>query len=179
MRIPPDRIKAPFTFEFIRPPSRRISFTSLLLTATEDTIVVAHESYPSRPLEYLGEIVMDAGYWSVWFLFQGQAFDVGRFYRPDGTWTGYYVDILEPVRWTNADPHTLEPIIDLFLDLWIAPDGTHVVLDEDEFDEAVGVGHLSRVQADHAQRVLQELVAATKRGEFPPPVVRTFALPFS
>lgn len=155
-----------------------MAFNSLLLTATEDTIVVAHESSPSKRVEYLGEIVLDVGYWSVWFLFQGQPFDVGRFYRPDGTWTGYYVDILEPVRWTASDPHTLAPITDLFLDLWIAPNGRYVVLDEDEFEEAARLGHLSRAQIDHARKVLQELIDATERGTFPPLAVREFSLAY-
>ncbi len=127
-------------------------------------------------MNYLGEIVLDSGYWAVWFLFKDRPFDVGRFYRPDGTWTGYYADILEPVRWEGADPTTLEPIIDLFLDLWIAPDGRYVVLDEDEFAAAASRGSLTREQTVHARSVLQNLLGATERGEFPPAVVKEFRL---
>jgi predicted RNA-binding protein associated with RNAse of E/G family len=174
--IPPERIKDTFTFEFIRPPDDRVSFKSLLLEARDDLIVVAHASSPSKPVEYLGEIVLDVGYWTVWFLFNGKPFDVGRFYRPDGTWTGYYVDVLEPVRWKASDPHTLEPITDLFLDLWIAPNGKYIVLDEDEFAEAVTLGHLSSAQAKHARNVLQELITATEQRVFPPQVAREFRL---
>ena len=119
---------------------------------------------------------MDAGYWAVWFLFKHRPFDVGRFYRPDGTWTGYYVDVLEPVQWTGSDPTTLEPITDLFLDLWIAPDGRYVILDEDEFEEAISRGSLTPEQIGHARRVLQELTAATARGAFPPDVAKDFRL---
>jgi len=174
--IPPERIKGAFTFEFIRPPDRRVSFESLLLEARDDLMVVAHASSPSKPMQHLGQIVLDVGYWTVWFLFKGQSFDVGRFYRPDGTWTGYYVDVLEPISWKASDPHTLAPITDLFLDLWIAPNGKYVVLDEDEFEEAVRLGHLSRGQTDHARSVLQELIAATEGGTFPPLAVREFSL---
>ncbi len=127
-------------------------------------------------MDYLGEIVLDSGYWAVWFLFKDRPFDVGRFYRPDGTWTGYYADILEPVRWEGSDPTTLEPIIDLFLDLWIAPDGRYLVLDEDEFAEAVSRGNLTSEQTVHARSVLQNLLGATERGEFPPAVVKEFRL---
>ncbi len=174
--IPPERIKGAFTFEFIRPPDRRISFESLLLEARDDLMVVAHASSPSKPVQYLGEIVLDVGYWTVWFLFKGQSFDVGRFYRPDGTWTGYYVDVLEPVSWKASDPHTLEPITDLFLDLWIAPNGKYIVLDEDEFTEAVTLGHVSSAQAKHARAVLQELIKAIEQNAFPPPAARAFRL---
>ncbi len=137
-------------------------------------IVVAHESSPSKPVDYLGEIVLASGYWAVWFLFKDRPFDVARFYRPDGTWTGYYADILEPVRWKGSDPTTIEPIIDLFLDLWIAPDGRYLVLDEDEFEEAVSRGSVTGEQVVHARSVLENLVEATERGEFPPAVVKEF-----
>ncbi len=119
---------------------------------------------------------MDSGYWSVWFVFKNRPFDVGRIYRPDGTWMGYYADILEPVRWEGSDPTTLQPIIDLFLDLWIAPDGRYSVLDEDEFEEAVSLGHLTGEQISQARSVLLDLIEATKRGEFPPALVKEFRL---
>ena len=147
-----------------------------LLQATDNMIVVATDLAPSKPVEYLGEIVMDAGYRAVWFLFKDQPYDIGRVYRPDGTWMGYYADVLEPVRWKGSDPMTLEPIIDLFLDLWIAPDGRFEVLDEDEFEEAGVRGNITAHQIDHARRVLQDLVHATQRGSFPPAVVKEFLL---
>ena len=147
-----------------------------LLQATNNMIVVATDLAPSKPVEYLGEIVMDAGYRAVWFLFKDQPYDIGRVYRPDGTWMGYYADVLEPVRWNGSDPATLEPIIDLFLDLWIAPDGRFEVLDEDEFEEAGVRGNITAHQIDHARRVLQDLVHATQRGSFPPAVVKEFLL---
>lgn len=171
-----DRVKGSLTFDYVRPPDRRVSIKSQLLEANSDTIIVAHAYSPSRPVTHCGEIVLDVGYWGIWFLFKNRSFDAGRVYRPDRTWMGYYVDVLEPVRWKASDPSTLEPITDLFLDLWIAPDGKHTVLDEDEFEEAVNLGYLTSKQADHARNVLQELVKATARGEFPPAVVREFSL---
>lgn len=174
--IPQDRVKGELTFAFIRLPDRRKSIKSRLLEATDDTIVLATELSPSKPVDYLGEIVMDVGYWAVWFLFKGRPFDVSRVYRPDGAWTGYYVDVLEPVQWEASDPNTVEPIIDLFLDLWVAPDGKFMVLDQDEFDAAISLRYLTSERVDHARSVLQELVAAIQRGEFPPAIVKEFRL---
>lgn len=145
-----------------------------LLSATDQMIVVAHNLAPSRPLEAFGKTVMDAGYRAVWFLFKDQPFDVGRISRPDGTWMGYYADILEPVRWKDADAATLEPIVDLFLDLWIAPDGRFLILDEDEFENAIGKGILTVPQVDHARSVLRDLIRKTERRDFPPSVVKAF-----
>ncbi len=171
-----DRVKGNLTFDYVRPPNRRVSIKSQLLEANSDTIMVAHAYSPSKPVTYSGEIVLDVGYWGIWFLFKNRSFDVGRVYRPDRTWMGYYVDVLEPVQWKASDPSTLKPITDLFLDLWIAPDGKYMVLDEDEFEEAANLGYLTSRQVDHARSVLQELVMATERGEFPPAVVREFSL---
>lgn len=135
---------------------------------------MAATAEPSKPLLVDGEVVVARGYQVVWFLFKGMPFDVGRFYRPDGTWTGYYVDILEPVSWFDSDPQTLAPIIDLFLDLWIPPNGTPLVLDEEEFDAACSHGALTTAQALHARTTLDHLVRDTHSGGFPPQITREF-----
>jgi predicted RNA-binding protein associated with RNAse of E/G family len=137
--------------------------------------VLEHEAFPSQPLAIDGSEVMAAGYRVVWFLYKDCPYDIGRFYRPDGAWTGYYVDILEPVRWEGSDPETLEPIVDLFLDLWITPEGRLLVLDEDEFEEAERRGYLTPEQARHARAVVEELVRQTEAGSFPPATVQSFS----
>jgi predicted RNA-binding protein associated with RNAse of E/G family len=172
--LPPGPAGTEVSFVFLRPPDRRVIMRTRLLEAREDLIVVRHQIAPSKPFIYEGEVVMDRGYRAMWFLFKGQPYDVGCFYRPDGTWTGYYADVLEPVRWTGADPRTLEPLVDLFLDLWVAPGGGYAVLDEDEFAEAIDAGRLTDGQIAHARRVIGELTDAAARGLFPPPVVREF-----
>jgi hypothetical protein len=57
-----------------------------------------------------------------------------------------YVDLCESVTW-QGDSYCY---VDLYLDLLITPDGELVVLDADELDEAVQLGHMT---ADHAARV--------------------------
>lgn len=164
----------PFRFEFIRLPNRRTTFDSTLLEATAKHIILTHRITPSTPLQYRGEEVMGNDYRAIWFLFKDQPYDVARVYRPDGTWTGCYVDVLEPVRWSGSDPYSLRPLIDLFLDLWIAPDGAFEVLDEDELAAAVASGGIGSAGAAAARETLAELTAATRRGEFPPRLVREF-----
>ena len=115
---------------------------------------------------------MAAGYRAVWYLFQDEPFDIGRIYRPDGTWTGFYVDILAPVHWDGANPRTLQPLVDLFLDVWITPDGRHLVLDEDEFAQAQRELWIAPAQAEHAQRTLHQVIAGIAAGAFPPAVAR-------
>lgn len=176
MFLPPERVLGSLCYDLIRLPDRRYTFETSLLSADDRRIVVAGQVTPSKPFVYRGEEVLAKDYWAVWFLFKDQPWDVGRFYRPDGSFTGYYVDVLEPVRWQGNDPATLHPLVDLFLDLWVSPDGAHEVLDEDEFEEAIGAGAVSPEQEEHARSVLQTLVRAAESGAFPPPDVREFAL---
>lgn len=62
---------------------------------------------------------------------------------------------------------TLEPIVDLFLDLWIAPVGRFEVLDEDEFEEAVARGILTEQQTDRARSVLPNRGVSEARRKYP------------
>lgn len=117
---------------------------------------------------------MKQGYRCVWFLFQGEPWDIARFSRPDGDFTGYYVDVLEPVRWQVEGTLRLEPVTDLFLDLWITPAGAPHVLDEDEFIDAVERAVLTTDQAAHAQNVLHDLQHKIDDGTFPPSGVRAY-----
>ncbi len=163
------------TFELLRPPDRRSRFECGLLSVDEQTLVLSHVLHLKHSLVYRGEEVIADGYRAIWFLFKDQPYDIGRFYRPDGSWTGYYVDVLEPVRWQGAEAQTLEPLVDLFLDVWIAPDGSYEVLDEDEFEEALRLGHITDAQAEHARRVLHDIVHRVQRGNFLPDVVTRYS----
>jgi predicted RNA-binding protein associated with RNAse of E/G family len=84
--------------------------------------------------------------------------------------------VLEPVRWRGNDPMTLQPIIDLFLDIWISPDGSFVVLDEDELTDAVQAGNISMQRASEARSVLATLIKGAESGSFPPRIVKDFQL---
>lgn len=175
-RLPENLAKGEVSFEYLRPPNKCRTFKASLLEATEDRIVLSHQVFPSKgPLVVGDEEVIGWGYGSVWFLYKNQPFDVARFYRPDGTWTGYYVDVLEPVLWTDADPRSIQAIVDLFLDLWIAPDGSHQVLDVDEFEEAVEKGWITDEQAGRAKLALHHLVEQTVKGRFPPREIKNFS----
>lgn len=162
------------SFDLIRPGRSQTKFFARLLHADERLIIVEHLLHPSKPFHYAGVEVIGEGYRGVWFLYNGEPFDIGRFYRPDGTWTGYYVDILEPVQWEGAEPESLKPLVDLFLDVWIAPDGHHTVLDEDEFATARESGSIGENQARAALSALQHIERCILSGEFPPLLVREY-----
>ncbi|GAC1465374.1 MAG: hypothetical protein PVSMB7_09600 [Chloroflexota bacterium] len=160
----------------VRLPDRPTTFHSLLLQCDHRRIVLADRAHPSKPLVIDDVEVIGEDFWMVWFLYKDEPWDICRFYRPDGTWTGYYVDVLEPVSWRGADATSLEPIIDLFLDVWITPEGTVRVLDEDEFKAAARTGVLSETQIQHATDVLASVQNAAMAGTFPPDEVQVFTL---
>lgn len=162
-------------YEYVRPGNRRTVFDARLLQADGKLVVFTHVAHPSKPLYHGGHPVIESGYSVVWFLFQREPYDVGCFYRPDGTLTGYYVDILEPVHWQEENPPRLTPLVDLALDIWIAPDGSYQVLDEDEFALFVRRGDLTARQADHARATLTSVISLVDAGDFPPSIVKDYA----
>jgi predicted RNA-binding protein associated with RNAse of E/G family len=101
-----------------------------------------------------------------WFVFSNLWYSVAKVYNLDNEWTGYYCDILKPVK-RNVDasgkPNRFE-ITDLFLDLWINPDGTYEIQDEDEFEEAVQNGAIDAELERKALEVLKALVAEVEAG---------------
>jgi predicted RNA-binding protein associated with RNAse of E/G family len=144
-------------FTYVRPGSHRTTFDALLAHADREVVIISHAAQPSKQLYHAGQLVIDRGYPVVWF-----------------SWTGYYVDILEPVQWDADNPHSIEPLVDLALDLWIAPDGSYQVLDEDEFEEYVSNGDLTPAQASHGRSTLTELVSLIENGGFPPRLVQEY-----
>src|SRR5947209_14242130 len=101
----------PFDYRYLRPPDRLEIYHATLLRETSDHLVLQHTVNPRTPVVAGGKEILRNGSPIVWFLFKNRSYDVGRFYLPDGTWTGFYSDITEPVRWSGSDADTLEPVI--------------------------------------------------------------------
>jgi hypothetical protein len=97
----------------------------------------------------------------------GRAHAILHFFRPDGSFLGWYVN-LETSRRT---PLGLD-VDDHFLDVWITADGTVEWLDEDELAEAAERGLISQNGADAAraegERVLAEWPFPTGWEDFRP-----------
>ena len=79
------------------------------------------------------------------------------FDRDDGKFKGWYCNIGFPAVFED---NTVS-YIDLALDLWVAPDGTQTVLDEDEF-LAMPINVATRAQAISALDELKEIFANEK-----------------
>ncbi|MDX1675962.1 MAG: DUF402 domain-containing protein [Longimicrobiales bacterium] len=149
----------------------------------------------TRPTVVAGRTVLEPGSPVVWFTFPGARHDIGRFHTVDGTFTGYYANILTPVD-LDADPpgsgsdRTAEDVAapddggvgdiwlttDLFLDVFLDLDGEAHVLDRGELQEAVTVGWVDGTAAREAELEANRLVEAARVGAWPPPIVDAWPL---
>ena len=147
-------------------PDRVHHSQQLLLYADEDVIVTVQQVNPSSPIIQKGETVLGDNFSVVWFVFTGLWYGVAKVYNLNSEWTGYYCDIMEPVRRDTdvARKPNYFQITDLFLDLWINPDGTYEIQDEDEFEDAVREGVINTELERKAQGALKALIAEVKSG---------------
>jgi predicted RNA-binding protein associated with RNAse of E/G family len=159
---------------YLRPPDRRDLYTQKLVHRGDDVVVTLLERTPlERPLRVGDAVVLEDGAPVVWFTFPGAWHDIGRFHRADGTFTGIYANILEPVHFRGP----LEwDATDLFLDVWVGADGRVALLDEDELEEALAAGWIDAATGRRAREEAQGLLDAAARGSWPPAVVNEWTL---
>ncbi|HZW03284.1 MAG TPA: DUF402 domain-containing protein [Anaerolineaceae bacterium] len=94
------------------------------------------------------------------YLFYGEWFDVVELRGAAGELIGYYCDICTPVVRQGQDYF----LTDLFLDLWIEPDGSMRELDWDEFEEAAAGGLISVEWQQAAVDALERLKTLAASG---------------
>lgn len=154
------------TLTYKRPPDRVNHFQQELLYLDDAVIVTSQRVKPSSPIVQNGETVLGDNFAAIWFVFTGLWYDVGKVYNLDNEWTGYYCDVLKPVRRSVDVKGKLNrfEITDLFLDLWVNPDGTYEIQDEDEFEEAVQNGAIDAELERKAREVLDTLIAKVEDG---------------
>lgn len=131
-----------------------------------------------RPVRVGGQVVLESQSPVVWFTFPGARHDIGRFHTPSGDLTGFYANILTPVqmRWSATEGVETWETTDLFLDVFLTPEGAVHLLDRDELLEAVRRGWIDRVTADTAEEEARRLLESAEAGEWPPSVAREWTL---
>lgn len=164
------------TLTYKRPPDRINHFQQQLLYVDSDVIVTFQRVNPSSPIVQNGETVLADNFAAVWFVFTGLWYDVGKVYNLNNEWTGYYCDIMKPVKRSMNTTGELDcfEITDLFLDLWVNPDGSYEIQDEDEFEEAIQTGAISSELAEKARDTLSALIVEVETGKFPPQIVQKY-----
>lgn len=168
------------SIHYHRPPDREDVFAQELVARLGDgdggpVVTLLRRAGVARPMEIDGVVVLENESPVVWFSFPGARHDIGRFHRADGTFTGFYANILTPVEGLETE---VWRTIDLFLDVWAPaerPERAHV-MDEDELAEAQARGWVDEEAARAARAEARRLVEAAARGEWPPAVVRDWTL---
>lgn len=162
------------TLELIykRLPDRVSHFQQELLYEDASVIVTTQKIKPSSPIAIDGITVLDDGFTAVWFIFADLWHDVGKIYNIENVFTGYYCDIITPMH--RAENHF--EITDLFLDLWVTPDGNYQIQDNDEFEEAIANDWIQPDLAVKARNALRNLIAEVESGVFPPKIVEDWIL---
>ena len=158
------------TLTYKRLPDRVNYFEQQLLYKDKEVIVTTQGVTPSAPIIINGETVLGDNFNVIWFVFTGLWHDIGKVYNLKNEWTGYYCDIILPVDCTTDKFE----ILDLILDLWISPDGTYEIQDEDEFETALENGIIDIELAEKARKALDNLINEVKSGYFPPEFVKNF-----
>ena len=157
-----------------RPPDREeIFYQKTVLTRKEVIVTLAESITVDLPMTIEEQIVLETGSPIVWFTFPGAWHDIGSFHRADGTFTGFYANVITPVKIEENTWHTT----DLYLDLWLSPSGDARLLDEDEFEEAVAQGCIDQPTAHRAREEAENLLDGARQGEWPPPIVKEWTLP--
>ena len=159
------------TLTYKRLPDRINYFQQQLLYEDDDVIVTTQKIKPSAEIVQNGHTVLGENFTAIWFVFTGLWYDIGKIYNPNNEWTGYYCDIIKPV---NRSTEKFE-IVDLFLDLWVSPDGSYEIQDEDEFETALSEGSITPKLAKKARKELNDLIDDVTSGNFPPEFVRNYA----
>ncbi|MDE0425325.1 MAG: DUF402 domain-containing protein [Candidatus Poribacteria bacterium] len=148
------------------PPNRVNRSHQQLLYVDEEVIVTGQRVKPALPIIQNGDTVLGDNFPVVWFVFTGLWYGIAKVYNLNNEWTGYYCDIMKPVKRTVDATGKLNcfEITDLFLDLWVNPDGTYEIQDEDEFEEAVQGGAIDAELERKAWEVMKTLIAEVEAG---------------
>ena len=157
-----------------RPPRRTDTFEQERVAVEGGCHITLLEHTPlPRPVEIDGITVLHPGATVVWFTFEGCWHDIGRFHTLDGEFTGYYANIITPVRLHT--PLNWE-CTDLAVDVWLGRDGECVVLDAEELAEAERNQWVDKATAERARIEVDQIRAAAALGVWPPRVAQEWTL---
>jgi predicted RNA-binding protein associated with RNAse of E/G family len=159
---------------YLRPPARKDVFTqTLLLDSDAVKVTLAQDLTFDPPLIIQDGVVLETGSSAVWFTFPDHWHDIGLFYRADGSFSGTYANILTPPIFEST---VLWRTTDLFLDVWVGPDGGLAVLDRDQFEHAASTGTIDAELATGALAELSRIETSHAAGVWPPVVVNEWSL---
>lgn len=104
-----------------------------------------------------------SGTHSIEYYWLDRWYNVFRFTEPDGRLRNFYCNVNKPPEFDG----TVLSYVDLDLDVLVAPDYSHTVLDEEDFEKSVcEFGYDDQLRAN-AHQALAELIQMIETREFP------------
>jgi predicted RNA-binding protein associated with RNAse of E/G family len=160
----PQEARETVDIHYRRLPDRVDVFRQWVVERTSTRVVTFLEKTPlEREMRIDGRTVLEPGSPVVWHTYPDRWYDVGRFHLRNGIWTGYYANLLTPVRMTGSHWVTT----DLCLDVWLGSDGSSRLLDEDELARALREGWLDPNTARTVRQEARSLLKAARAGQWP------------
>ena len=97
------------------------------------------------------------------YLFYNQYFAIMEVRDTLDDLLGFYVDLSTPVRKVEGEYY----LTDLILDLWIFPDQTYQILDEDEWRQAIQASLVTKATQERVQQTVLWLEKEIHADRFP------------
>ena len=161
----------PFRIEYIRP-GKETTYYEEDLVAQDEIAVRTCKTLPedivenlSRALQKQNLIDSDQRVATITkTYFFAEPFDLLEFRNAEGLLLGYYSDIGEPLIQLGEG---IFQMTDLYLDIWLFPDGRLLELDWDEFEDAIQRQVITPAQTELARTAMQRLVKEAAQGIYP------------
>jgi len=158
---------------YLRPPDSLRTYEAELLLDDAACKVTLQVVRPGEDaISMGGRATVEPGGALLWFTYPGRSFEVAAAYDPAGKLLGTYTNFIRPPVVSGR----VWQITDLFLDIWQAPEGAAVLLDEAELDHAVEQGWIDERERERVSSEAARVLRAAARGAWPPPEVGRWPL---
>ena len=131
----------------------KIQYTGEIVERLADGVVIS--AYWRHATKDLGYTTFEPGDQFTEYYYTDHWFNIFDISASNGARKGWYCNVAEPAK--IYDDHIEQ--IDLLLDVWVNPDGTPLILDEDEFDADTTLTEQQRKGARQGLQHLLELIA--------------------
>lgn len=132
----------------------KIRYPAEVFARLENGVIL--DAYWSHARKELGYTTFEPGDHFVEYYYNDRWFNIFAISTADGQRKGWYCNVAAPAQ---IDKEIVEQI-DLLLDVWVAPDGQPLILDEDEFASDATITAEQRRGALEGLRDLLALIAA-------------------
>jgi protein associated with RNAse G/E len=136
----------------------KISYSGEVIFRSQKSIVI--EAYWKNPALHLGYTSFEPGDRFIEYYYTNRWYNIFDISASNGQRKGWYCNIAQPA---SISAERIEQV-DLYLDVWVSPEGVPLLLDEDEFNSDT---MLSEEQRTGAKQGLQDLLERIAAGQEP------------